>query len=148
MCWSVSPSVRRHVLSALFFFFFFFSHRKSEHPSASYLPPLLHQHALVLPPWRHPVWEFSEQRTCPSSSHEDCPWSVTATWLDIFCGYYRFLQSKPLSTRQEKWDLNSGELQGHSGVLNSSIRLCQRGRNCRTKGNQFPAEFRETAHGG
>lgn len=83
-----------------------------------------------------------------ASSHVDCPRSAPATWLDIFCGYYRFLQSKPLSTRQEKWDLNSGELQGHSGALNSSIRLCQRERNCRTKGNRFPAEFRETAHSG
>lgn len=83
-----------------------------------------------------------------ASSHVDCPRSAPATWLDIFCGYYRFLQSKPLSTRQEKWDLNSGELQGHSGALNSSIRLCQRERNCRTKGNRFPAEFRETTHSG
>lgn len=71
-----------------------------------------------------------------------CPWSAQATWLAIFCGYYYFLRSKPFSTRQKKWDLNSRKLQGQSALLNSSIRLCQRERNGRTKGNDFGAKLK------
>ena len=107
-------------------------------PLHSYLPSIIHQHALVLVaavPSSSGVSALQHERTCPCI----LAWGPSvkcsgATWLAILWGYYCFLQSKPFSTRLEKWDLNSGELQGHSSVLNSSIRLCQRKRNCRTKG--------------
>lgn len=55
----------------------------------------------------------------------------TCTSPLLFCVYHYSLWSKPLSTKLQKWDLNSRELQGHRAVLKSSIRLCLREHNCR-----------------
>lgn len=75
-CVLIRQSVSQEARVFSVFFWVFFSQEVSEHPSASYLPPLLHQHALVLPPWRHPVREFfgsSAQAHVPSRLHT---WTV------------------------------------------------------------------------